>query len=63
MLPVSMSYSQSFDNESQLGIKLTNTQPFSYKDSDGKTVVIGEVKNTKNFPITGVKVWAGFYDN
>jgi hypothetical protein len=63
LLPVSMSYSQSFDNESQLGIKLTNTQPFSYKDSDGKTVVIGEVKNTKNFPITGVKVWSGFYSN
>lgn len=63
LLPVSMSYSQSFDNESQLGIKLTNTQPFSYKDSDGKTVVIGEIKNTKNFPITGVKVWSGFYSN
>ncbi|MEX0656581.1 MAG: FxLYD domain-containing protein [Nitrosopumilaceae archaeon] len=63
LLPVSTSYSQVFDNESQLGIKLTNTQPFSYKDSDGKTVVIGELKNTKNFPITGVKVWAGFYDN
>ena len=63
LLPVSTSFSQTFDNESQLGIKLTSTQPFSYKDSDGKTVVIGEVKNTKNFPVTGVKVWAGFYDN
>ncbi len=62
-LPISTSFSQTFDNESQLGIKLTSTQPFSYKDSDGKTVVIGEVKNTKNFPITGVKVWSGFYSN
>ena len=63
LLPVNTSFSQTFDNESQLGIKLTNTQPFSYKDSDGKTVVVGEIKNTKNFPITGVKIWAGFYDS
>jgi len=63
LLPVSTSFSQVVDKETTLGIKLTNTQPFSYKDSDGKTVVIGEVKNTKNFPITGVKVWSGFYSN
>ena len=61
ILPVSTSYSQLSDKEATLGIKLTNTQPFSYKDSDGKTVVIGEIKNTKNFPITGVKIWIGFY--
>lgn len=61
LLPVSTSFSQMTDKESTLGIKLTNTQPFSYKDSDGKTVVIGEVQNTKNFPITGVKIWSGFY--
>lgn len=63
LLPVSTSFSQTFDTESQLGIKLTSTQPFSYKDSDGKTVVIGEVKNTKNYPVTGVKIWSGFYGN
>jgi hypothetical protein len=62
-LPASTAFAQTFDTESQLGIKLTSTQPFSYKDSDGKTVVIGEVKNTKNFPITGVKIWSGFYSN
>jgi len=61
LLPISTSFSQLTDKESTLGIKLTNTQPFSYKDSDGKTVVIGEVQNTKNFPITGVKIWSGFY--
>lgn len=61
LLPVSISYAQVTDKAPSLGIKLTNTQPFSYKDSDGKTVVLGEIKNTKNFPVTGVKVWVGFY--
>jgi hypothetical protein len=44
-----------------LGVKLTNTAPFVYKDQEGYTVVIGEVENTKSFPVNNVKVWAGFF--
>jgi hypothetical protein len=36
--------------------------PYSYKADDGSTVVIGEVENKNNFPITGVKLGVSFYD-
>jgi len=64
LFPISSSYSQELtDKEPTLGIVLTSFSPFNYKDDDGKTVILGEVENTKNFPISGVKIWAGFYDN
>ena len=64
LIPISSSYSQEFtDKEPTLGIVLTSFSPFNYKDDDGRTVILGEVENTKNFPISGVKIWAGFYDN
>lgn len=64
LFPISSSYSQELvDKEPTLGIVLTSFSPFNYKDSDGKTIILGEVKNTKNFPVSGIKVWAGFYDN
>ncbi len=64
LFPISSSYSQEFtDKAPTLGIVLTSFSPFNYKDDDGKTVILGEVENTKNFPISGVKIWAGFYDN
>jgi len=64
LFPISSSYSQEFtDKEPTLGIVLTSFSPFNYKNDDGKTVILGEVENTKNFPISGIKIWAGFYDN
>jgi len=64
LFPISSSYSQEFtDKEPTLGIVLTSFSPFNYKDDDGRTVILGEVENTKNFPISGIKIWAGFYDN
>ena len=64
LIPISSSYSQELvDKEPTLGIVLTSFSPFNYKDDDGKTVILGEIENTKNFPVSGVKVWAGFYDN
>ena len=36
--------------------------PYSYKAEDGSTVVIGEVQNKNNFPITKVKLGVSFYD-
>ncbi|MGI0041180.1 MAG: FxLYD domain-containing protein, partial [Nitrosopumilaceae archaeon] len=35
---------------------------YSYKAEDGSTVVIGEVQNNSNFPITGVKIGVSFLD-
>jgi len=61
LLPVSQGFGQLTDTPSSLGVKLTNTAPFSYKDDQGYTIVLGEVENTKNFPVTNVKVWVGFY--
>lgn len=64
LIPFSSSYSQELtDKEPTLGIALTSFSPFNYKDDDGKTVVLGEIENKKNFPVSGVKIWAGFYDN
>ena len=62
LIPISSSYSQKVDTEPTLGIALTSFSPFNYKAEDGSTIILGEVKNTKNFPVSGVKIWAGFYD-
>jgi hypothetical protein len=61
LLPVSQGFGQVTDTPATLGVKLTNTTPFSYKDDQGYTIVIGEVENTKTFPVTNIKVWVGFY--
>jgi len=64
LFPISSSYSQEFiDKQPTLGIVLTSFSPFNYKDIDGQTIILGEVENTKNFPVSGIKIWAGFYDN
>ena len=64
LFPISSGYSQEFiDKAPTLGIVLTSFSPFNFKDVDGKTVILGEVENTKNFPVSGIKIWAGFYDN
>lgn len=64
LIPISTSYSQEFiDKEPTLGIALTSFSPFNYKTEDGSTIILGEVENRKNFPVSGVKIWAGFYDN
>jgi hypothetical protein len=62
LFPLSTSFSQKVDTPQTLGIVLTSNAPFNYKDADGTTVVLGEVSNTKSFPVSGVKVWVGFYD-
>jgi uncharacterized lipoprotein YbaY len=63
LFPISTSFSQKIDTTQTLGIVLTSDAPFNYKDVDGITVVLGEVSNTKSYPVSGVKVWVGFYDN
>ena len=61
LLPLSPIFAQLTESPSTLGVKLTSTTPFSYKDDEGYTVVIGEVENTKSFPVKNVKIWVGFY--
>ena len=64
LFPISTSYSQELtDKDPTLGIVLTSFSPFNYKNEEGKTVILGEIENTKNFPVSGIKIWAGFYDN
>ena len=62
LFPINSGFSQSSNTVPTLGIEFTNFSPFHYKTDDGFTVIVGEVKNTKNFPITGIKIWAGYYD-
>ncbi len=61
LLPLGPVFAQLTETPSTLGVKLTSTSPFSYKDEEGHTVVIGEVENTKTFPVKNVKIWVGFY--
>jgi hypothetical protein len=61
LLPFGTIFAQLTEKPSTLGVKLTSTTPFSYKDEQGYTVVIGEVENTNSFPVKNVKVWVGFY--
>jgi len=62
LFPASIGFSQLTEKPPTLGIELSNTEPFWYKDNDGKTVVIGEVINKKTHPITNVKIGVYFYD-
>lgn len=63
LFPISSSFSQPTDTKPTLGIILTSFSPNYFKDNDGHTIILGEIENTKGFPITGVKIWAGFYDD
>jgi hypothetical protein len=64
LFPIGSSFSAELtDKPPSLGIVLTSNAPFNYKDIDGKTVILGEVQNTKSFPVSGLKIWSGFYDD
>lgn len=61
LFPTTQALAQVTDTQSTLGVKLTNTAPFIYKDEQGYTIVLGEIENTKSFPVNNVKIWAGFF--
>jgi len=63
LFPISYSYGGGTDTGSTLGIDFTNFSPINYKDEQGYTVVLGEVVNKREFSVTGIKIWVGFYDN
>ena len=43
------------------GVFFVNTHPYSYKDENGFTVVLGEIFNKHSFPISDVKILVNFY--
>jgi len=63
LFPISHSFAGLSDTGATLGISFTNPSPINYKDEQGYTVVLGEIQNKREFPVTGVKIWVGFYDN
>lgn len=64
LFPISSSFSQgNVDTDPTLGIGLTSFTPYHYKAEDGRTVIIGEVENTKDFPVSGVKIRGVFFDD
>jgi len=63
LLPVSTGFSQTYDQPSPFKIGLTNSEPFSYKDENGKTVAIGEITNKDTTtPMTNIQIQVNFYD-
>ena len=45
------------------GVFFVNSNPFSYKDKNGFTVVVGEIHNKHLFPITDVKIRVDFFSD
>lgn len=61
ILPVNVGWAaENIRPDSSLTVEVLS--PYSYKAEDGSTVVIGEVQNKNNFPITKVKLGVSFYD-
>jgi len=62
IFPVSSSFSQVIPSPT-LGVILSDSSPYHFKDESGYTIVIGEVENTTNSPIKAVKILALFFDD
>jgi hypothetical protein len=63
LFPINSSFSQGTDKPPTLGVIFTSFTPYHFQDENGYTIVIGEVENTTNFPITAVKIQALFFDD
>ncbi len=55
------SQAQIADTDPSLGVRLGSQAPHHYKAEDGRTVVVGQAHSSLDFPVSGVKIWAGFY--
>ena len=55
-------HSAAQNTEDVVGVHFVNSQPYSFKDDSGYTIVLGEINNTRDFPINGVTIWTGFYN-
>ena len=66
LIVISFSISEGFaqiQTDKGEGVFFVNTYPFSYKDTNGFTVVLGEIHNNHNFPISDVKIKVDFYND
>jgi len=62
LFPISSGFSQKYDTPSALSVALTSDSPFVYKDSEGYTVVVGEVaNNNKLTSVSKVQIRVNFY--
>lgn len=62
IISIPLIHSAAQNTEDVLGVYFVNSQPYSFKDNSGHTVVLGEIKNTRDFPINDVTIWTGFYN-
>jgi len=61
-MPISSSFAQKYDTASSLSVALTSNSPFVYKDSEGYTVVVGEVANNNSLTaVSKVQIRVSFY--
>lgn len=64
LFPISSGYSQVYDNQPTLSVKLTSDSPYVYQDEGGYAVVVGSVENTNPLTaVTNVKLRVTFYDD
>ena len=61
IFPASVAWAQYLPSDNTLTVQVLS--PYSYKADDGTTVVLGEVQNKNNFPVTNVKIGVTFYDD
>ena len=64
LIPFSQAFSQEYsDNAPTLSVSLTSEVPYIYKDSEGRTVVVGMVENNNPLtPVTNVRIQVNFFD-
>ncbi len=59
--PVLQGFGQ-IQTETGEGVFFVNSHPYSFKDNNGYTLVLGEIVNKHNFPISDVSILVNFYD-
>jgi len=62
LFPISSSFSQKTDEPSQFSLQFVSTSPFHFKDENGHTIILGEIRNIKSSYLTNVQIWGFFYD-
>lgn len=63
LFPISSTFSQVSDTPPTLAIQFTSFTPNLIKDDDGYSIILGEIQNIQNFPLTDVKIRGFFYDD
>ncbi len=65
LVPFSQAFSQEYsDSIPTLSVSLTSETPYVYQDSEGYTVVVGEVENSNSLAsVTNVMIQVNFFDD